>query len=75
MDGETDVTLGAAQDVSPGDDRPALDATLDTPSRSVVIGTVERDVILASQVSDTKTRVRIWVNHPTEPDKVIVGLG
>lgn len=73
-DGETLVLLGSATEVDPGDP-PAFDGMLDTPNRAVVISTVERETVLAMPVPSSRTRVRIWVDHPTEPDKVIVGVG
>lgn len=72
-DGETDVTVGAASDVDPGV-RPAFDGSLETPSRTLELSTVERNTVMQTAVPAESTRVRIWTNHPTEPDKVIVGL-
>ena len=74
LDGETEVTLGAADEVNPGE-LPAFDAELETPNRAVAVWTVERETVLSAAVTTPQTRVRIWVNHPTEPDRVIVGLG
>lgn len=73
-DGETLVLLGPAAELDPGEP-PAFDGMLDTPNRAVVVSTVERDIVLETSVPDTRTRVRIWVDEPVEPDKVIVGLG
>lgn len=74
LDGETEVTLGSADEVNPGE-LPPFDADLKTPNRDVTVWTVEREVVLKTAVPGSKTRVRIWVNHPTEPDRVIIGLG
>jgi len=74
MDGETEVTLGTTSEVNPGG-RPAFDDELETPNRVVIVSTVEGKQALQSGVPFTSARVRIWVNHPTEPDKVIVGIG
>jgi hypothetical protein len=73
QDGPTEVILGKARDVDPGD-HPVFDGELETPGRIVVISTVERKTVLETRVPDTHTRVRIWLNHPRWPDKVIVGL-
>lgn len=73
-DGETEVTLGPAIEVNPGKS-PAFDGDLETPNRAVAVSTVEREKLLEERVPFENTRVRIWVNHPTEPDKVIVGWG
>jgi hypothetical protein len=74
QDGPTEVILGGAQEVDPGFP-PAFDRDLETPHRAVIVSTVERNTILQSKVTTMRTRVRIWVNHPRWPDKVIVGLG
>ena len=73
-DGETEVTLGPTDEVDPGG-LPAFDATLETPNHAVVVWTVEDETVLSAKVPNVETRVLIWVNHPTEPDKIIIGLG
>jgi hypothetical protein len=73
-DGETLVLLGPAIELDPGEP-PAFDGMLATPNRAVVVSTVERHTVLETSVPDTRTRVRIWVDEPVEPDKVIVGIG
>ena len=74
MDGNTDVTLedvGGVYSASP----PAFDGNLETPSRVIVVSTVEDTTILQLAVPNLVTRVRIWTNHPTEPDKISIGAG
>jgi hypothetical protein len=73
-DGDTQVTLGSAPEVDPGVS-PAFDGLLETPSREVVVSTVEHETVLTAPVPAARTRVRIWTNHPTEPDEVTIGLG
>jgi hypothetical protein len=74
MDGETEVQLGSALDVRQSE-KPAFDGYLPTPERSIVVSTVEREIVLSARVSDRETRIRVWTNHPTEPDKVVIGWG
>jgi len=74
INGKTDVTLGDKREVDPGD-LPAFDGQLETPNREVLVSTAEWETVLKSNVPNISTRIRIWVNHPTEPDKVIIGLG
>jgi hypothetical protein len=74
QDGPTEVVLGDASDVDPGH-APAFDGDLETPNRVVVVSTVDDQTILQANVPTSKTHVRIWINHPRWPDKVIVGLG
>jgi hypothetical protein len=73
-DGATEITLGPAGEVSPGAS-PAFDEELETPNRAVTVSTVEWENLLEERVLSATTRVRIWVNHPIEPDKVTIGWG
>lgn len=74
QDGPTEITLGRAQEVGLPD-TPAFDGLLETARRNVVVFTAENHSILHASVPGTRTRLRIWTNHPTEPDKVAIGLG
>jgi hypothetical protein len=74
QDGPTEVVLGGAREVDPGSP-PAFDGDLETPRRAITVSTVEGHNILQSKVSETRTRVRVWVSHSRWPDKVIVGVG
>jgi hypothetical protein len=74
QDGPTEVVLGKASEVGPGD-RPAFDGHLETPGRCVVISTVEGETVLEASVPEMRTRIRIWLNDSRWPNKVIVGLG
>jgi hypothetical protein len=73
MDGETAITLGAAGEVNPGG-VPAFDGLLETPNRAVVVSTAEKEPVLEMKAHGSHTPVRVWTNHPTEPDRVIVGI-
>jgi hypothetical protein len=73
-DGVTEVTLGPAVEVNPGTTA-AFDGELETPSRGVTVSTVEWENLLEERVRSAITRIRIWVNHPIEPDKVTIGWG
>lgn len=74
MDGETEITIGPALEVDPGDD-PEFDRMLMTPTRIVAVSTIEWKSLLNLEAPSSITRLRIWTNHPREPNKVIVGLG
>jgi hypothetical protein len=74
QDGPTEVMLGKADTVDPGD-QPAFDGELATPNRAITISTVEGATVLQAKVSDTRTHVRIWLNDLRSPDKVIIGWG
>lgn len=72
QDGETRITLGNPKKTS---DRPAFDGFLDTPDRTVAVWIVPWEKVLEAKVSETRTRLRIWTNHPSEPDDVYIGIG
>jgi hypothetical protein len=42
---------------------------------AVSSSTVEWEKLLEDLVPLENTRIRIWVNHPIEPDKVTIGWG
>ncbi len=74
QDGETLVGLGPALDLQ-RPEAPDFDGTLDTPNHVVIVSTVDRQVVGEQPVPDTRTRVRLWINSPEEPDEVLIGLG
>lgn len=73
VDGDTDFTLGLVDEVNPGRDA-AFAGILETPNRKIAIRTVENEIVLEVGVEQRKTNVWVWVNHPSEPDDVIVGI-
>jgi hypothetical protein len=74
MDGKTEITMGSAGEVDPGQ-KPDFDSAIATPTRTIVVSTVELKTVLEASVPTLQTRIRIWTNRPKEPDKVIVGTG
>lgn len=74
QENDTKVTLGPLSEVARFG-APIVERVIFTPHREVVVSTVELKVVLRATVPSTRTRVRIWENHPSEPDEIIVGLG
>jgi hypothetical protein len=73
IDGETEIILGLASEVDPGDPA-AFDGQLETPSGRVQVVTIEWKTLLEATGSIANTRVRIWPNRPRFPDRIIIGL-
>jgi hypothetical protein len=71
--GPTNFTLGGISEVDPGR-RLDFESTISTPSRQLILRTVESEIILDAPVPSDETLVRIWVNAASEPDEVIVGF-
>ena len=69
--GKTEITLGAGREVGLRG-APVFEGELDTPNREIAVRTVLRENILQATVPHLITRVRIWVNHPSEPDKSLL---
>ncbi len=74
QDGPTEVTLGRIDEVDPGR-VPAFEGELETPSRTVIVSTVNLETVLRTAVQNAQTKVKIWLSHPQWPEKVIVGVG
>jgi hypothetical protein len=74
-DGDTTITLGPFGELPPQPAPPKFDGLLATPKRRVLLTDANIPEILSMDVPETRTRVRIWTNHKTEPDNVIIALG
>jgi len=74
QDGDTEITLGPANEV-PHEGTIVFDGYIETPNGMIWISTVEESVVAKQKVGTLSTRVRVWTNHPTEPDRIIVGTG
>lgn len=71
--GETEIVLGSCCGVDTGE-QPAFEGMLQTPNRKLVIRTVHGITLLEMPVPATETRLRIWVNDSSEPDRIAVGI-
>lgn len=74
-EGDTTITLGPIDEMKPQPVPPKFDGILLTPEHQVILSDANTLEILSMDVPETKTRVRIWTNHKTEPDDVIIALG
>lgn len=72
MDGTTNITLGPPPNVN---GRPAFAGFLETPHHRVAVWTIEWLKLLEARVPASRTRIRIWTNHPTCPSEVFIGIG
>jgi len=73
-DGDTSVTLGHFDEVAQAR-QPDFDGLIATPERELVIFDAEMPEIMKTSVPTQETRVRIWMNHPTEPNDVVIAFG
>lgn len=74
-EGDTTITLGSFEELNPQPGPPKFDGMLETPAHRVDLFDANMPEILSMEVPGSRTRVRIWTNHPTEPDNVVIALG
>lgn len=51
---------------------PQFDGTVLTPTKTLSVCTVLDEIVLSREVDSELVRVRIWTNHPTVPDRIVV---
>jgi hypothetical protein len=73
LDGETEILLGESSAVDPHEAL-IFDAPLPTPTLRLSVQTVDVRTVLEAMVPTASTRVRVWVNHPSEPDQIWIGF-
>lgn len=74
MDGETEFTASdSAEDAAHS--IPTFSGDVATPSGLIEVSTSEREVLLRVPVAGAVTPVRIWTNHPSEPDQILAVFG
>ena len=72
-DGETEISLGYAEEVDPGN-APVFDGHLLTPNKILAIETVYGDTVLQIPTSNERTKLRIWSDAIKWPTKIWVGI-
>jgi hypothetical protein len=70
MDGETTIRLSEAFAAPEG--RLVFDGLLETPGLQVALIDSGASPLLSMHVQSRTTRIKIWVNDPSEPDLVLV---
>lgn len=73
-DGDTTITLGPFGEVHRSDE-PAFDNMLNTPDKKIIVFDANEPEMASAVVPTDRTRIRIWVNHPTDPDQVTIAWG
>jgi hypothetical protein len=73
-DGSTTVTLGDFGEIAKSG-APDFDGFVSTPSRELILFDAEMPEIMRAAVPSRDTRLRIWMNHPTQPDDVVIAIG
>lgn len=74
-EGNTSITLGPSHELPPQDMPMRFDSVLETPEHRVLLSDVHMPEILSMDVPGSRTRIRIWADHETMPDNVVIALG
>lgn len=72
-DGDTTITLGSFNEVNRRDE-PAFDGILNTPDNKIILFDAIDPEMASAAVPTAQTRIRIWTNHPTQPDEVTIAF-
>jgi hypothetical protein len=73
QDGSSRITLAPRRELA---QRHPPDATaqITAPFGSVVLMTSHGQELARLPTSGLTARVSVWVNHPTEPDEIVIGV-
>jgi len=73
-DGDTNVTFGPYSEIVEAP-KPGSATVLNTPNREVILFDANEPQYAIAQVPYTKTRIRVWMDHPVEPSNVTIAWG
>jgi hypothetical protein len=73
-DGDTNVTLGPYSEVAEAR-APDSDTILNTPQQELILFDANEPQYAVASVPSTKTRIRVWIDHPIEPSNVTIAWG
>ena len=73
-DGDTSVTFGPILEITETRD-PDFDGILNTPNNELILFDAIEPEFASAKVPSTKTRIRVWIDHPIEPENVVIAWG
>ena len=73
-DGDTHVTFGPASEITEARE-PDFDGMLNTPNKELILFDANEPQYAATTVPSITTRIRIWMDHPTEPENIVIAWG
>lgn len=73
-DGDTHITFGPHFEITETRE-PDFDGMLNTPNQELILFDANEPQYAIARVLSTKTRIRVWIDHPTEPENVIIAWG
>lgn len=73
-DGDTHVTFGPYLEIVESRE-PDFDGILNTPNNELILFDAIEPEFAIAHVPSVTTRIRIWIDHPSEPENVTVAWG
>ena len=73
-DGDTHVAIGPYSEIKEARE-PDSDSVLNTPDLEFILFDAIDPQFAIVQVPSDKTRIRVWIDHPTEPENVVIAWG
>ena len=73
-DGDTHVTFGPYLEVAEVRE-PDSDTLLNTPNQELILFDANEPQYAIAAVPSTKTRIRVWIDHPFAPTNVTIAYG
>ena len=70
-DGDTHVIFGPDSEIIKAG-QPDFDGILNTGNKEIILFDALEPQFAIAHVPSEKTRIRIWMNHPTSPDQVVI---
>lgn len=70
MDGETTVKLATKFEHPIG--QLVFNGPLETPGLQIAVSDSSAEIILSMNVQSGTTRVKVWINDPSEPDLILI---
>jgi hypothetical protein len=72
-EGDTTVTIAKFAELNPKS-APSYEGVLNTPEKILMISEANAD-IRDIPVSSVRTPIRIWIDHPTQPQHIVIAWG
>lgn len=72
-DAETEFVFGRATEFAECGE-PTFSGVVATPSRRLAVRSIGHETIVEIATASEATLVRIWVDHPQEPDRIVIAV-
>lgn len=71
-DGETEISLRSLAELAMDAD-PNFTGSLLVPTNRLAVRDIYGSILIEAPVAGSSVQLKIWTNHPSEPDRIIIG--